>query len=562
MDPKVATPGAEAAAPARPGGSATARIAKATLLRLAQSRLEPTPENYAKAWIESGGASARGGDAEGQAWAGLVDQLVRGLERRDRAWTSARKQESVQRVLDGSRSHPQRLRERLSQLVASWPHDDADAPVETQPADLGSASLSPSTLAALNAVAESGAAPAAAASDAAWAMLAGELGRTVRAGLPDEEPEALALSQALATQAQRWERDGSDAALLQAVEATCAEVRRSFTQRLHLTSELGRLVRSLSEGLTELAEDDSWARGQADAMRARLDEGSLSVRGVRSAADLLTQTRRQQQRLKAERDRARAALRALVDSLASELEALGGQTGRFGDELTRCTEDLEHADSREQLAAVVHQMLAASRQVQSEVAEASARLASGRAQAETLTERVRELEGELKRLSDEVSTDALTQVANRRGLAQAFEREQSRAAREASPLAVGLLDIDNFKKLNDTLGHAAGDTALKALAGQVRDALRPADHVARFGGEEFVVLLPATALDEAQEVLTRVQRSLSMALLMHEGREVFVTFSAGVTAWRAGEPLDDAIERADTALYEAKRTGKNRTCTA
>jgi len=560
MDPKVAAPGAEAGAAARPAGGATAKIAKATLLRLAQARLEPTPENYARAWIESGGSTARGGDAEGQAWAGLVDQLVRGLERRDRAWTSARKKESVQRVLDGSRSHPQRLRERLSQLVASWQHDETDAPVETQPAELGGASLSPSTLAALNAVAEPGAAVAA--PDAAWPTLASELGRTVRAGLPDEEPDALALSQALGAHAARWQREGSDAALVQAVEATCAEVRRTFTQRQHLTSELGRLVRSLTEGLTDLAEDDSWARGQADAMRARLDEGGLSVRGVRSAADLLTQTRRQQQRLKGERDRARAALKALVESLATELEALGGQTGRFGDELTRCTEDLEHADSREQLSAVVHQMLSASRQVQSEVAEASARLASGRAQADTLNARVRELEGELKRLSDEVSTDALTQVANRRGLAQAFEREQARCVRETSMLAVGLLDIDNFKRLNDSLGHAAGDVALKALATQVRDALRPADHVARFGGEEFVVLLPGTALAEAQEVLTRVQRNLSMALFMHEGQEVFVTFSAGVTAWRAGESLDDTIERADTALYEAKRAGKNRTCAA
>jgi len=155
---------------------------------------------------------------------------------------------------------------------------------------------------------------------------------------------------------------------------------------------------------------------------------------------------------------------------------------------------------------------------------------------------VRELEGELRQLSEEVSTDVLTQVANRRGLAQAFEAEAARADRapdaEAGALAVGLIDIDNFKKLNDTLGHAAGDTALKALAAAVRDRLRPVDTVARFGGEEFVVLLPATPASEAQQVLTRLQRSLSAGLFMHDGHEVFVTFSAGVTAWRRGEALD------------------------
>ena len=127
-------------------------------------------------------------------------------------------------------------------------------------------------------------------------------------------------------------------------------------------------------------------------------------------------------------------------------------------------------------------------------------------------------------------------------------------------LSVGLIDIDNFKKLNDTLGHAAGDVALKSLAAAVRERLRPDDHLARFGGEEFVVLLPATAVDEAQQVLTRLQRSLSEALFLHDGHEVFVTFSAGVTAWRHGETLQAALERADEALYEAKRTGKNRTC--
>jgi diguanylate cyclase len=86
--------------------------------------------------------------------------------------------------------------------------------------------------------------------------------------------------------------------------------------------------------------------------------------------------------------------------------------------------------------------------------------------------------------------------------------------------------------------------------------------LARFGGEEFVVLLPRTDTPEAQQTLTRLQRSLTEALFLYEGREVFVTFSAGVTAWRPGETLETALERADEALYEAKRTGKNRTCMA
>jgi diguanylate cyclase len=212
------------------------------------------------------------------------------------------------------------------------------------------------------------------------------------------------------------------------------------------------------------------------------------------------------------------------------------------------------------------------------VSATSHRLEEEHRTAGALAERVRTLEEEIRRLSDEVSTDPLTQVANRRGLLRHFERELAAMERAAADvavtdgvapaqgatsltgLAVALLDIDNFKKLNDSLGHAAGDEALKFLSRRVGELLRPSDTLARFGGEEFVVLLPATALVEAQQVLTRLQRLLSAELFMHEGRQTFVTFSAGVTLHRRAESLEACLQRADEALYEAKRTGKNRTC--
>jgi diguanylate cyclase len=281
---------------------------------------------------------------------------------------------------------------------------------------------------------------------------------------------------------------------------------------------------------------------------------------VRSVSDLLRSTRARQGQLRQERSRARDSLKTLINQMLSELGELGSQTGRFHDSVGRYADVIEKADSLESLAGVVREMVEESRTVQQLVQQTQERLQSEHAKASELNHRVVELESELRRLSDEVSTDPLTQIANRRGLMQAFEAEQSRLERGGGALAIGLLDIDNFKRLNDELGHNAGDVALKSLAQAVSQALRPTDRVARYGGEEFVVLLPETPVDDGQQILTRLQRSVSSGLFMHENKKVLVTFSAGVTRYREGERIEEALERADQALYEAKRTGKNRTC--
>jgi diguanylate cyclase len=490
-----------------------------------------------------------------QAWAALLERMVRGLEGGSRQWPVGRRKDSVRRVLAANRTDLRRLRERLEPLVAAWENDRAGADAGAEPGDEAAA---PPVL-ALPLVQESRAGDDAAA--ARWPQVVGSLEGTVRAALAPDEPRAVELADTLAALAARIGAEGATAALAQEVDAVCQRARRLLGHRRHLIDELARLCASLSDSLVELSEDDSWARGQAQALRARLAEG-VNARSVRAAGEVLADTRAHQQRVRRERDDARDALRALIPRMLAELASLEEQTGQFHGNVGRHAEAIERADSLQSLAGVVRTLVEETRAVQQLVGSARERIHDESARAGELQARVQQLEGELRRLSDEVSTDALTRVANRRGLDAAFQTECARLQREPAPLAVGLIDIDNFKKLNDTLGHAAGDVALQSLASRVRDSLRPVDTVARFGGEEFVVLLPATAVDEAQAALTRLQRALSAALFMHEDREVFVTFSAGVTAYRDGETLQAALERADEALYEAKRTGKNRTCVA
>ena len=571
-----------------------AQIAKGALRRLALAQQEPTPENYTRAYAEEAGQAAsivperarplldrlvarvideparrdelvaafmqarwdlvaqgldrgaQSASAQSQAWAGLVERLVRVLQRGSKQWSAARKQESLQRVLDGSRSDMQRLQQRLGALVGAW---ESDAPLTLEGADEPGPEIDP--------------APGTPAAGADWLAVVTPLRLTVDAGLPAGALRATELADRLAELADRLSAKGPDVECLQELDRTCAEIRRLFAHRHQLIDQLGHLCTELGQGLTELAEDDSWARGQAETLQARLAEG-VNSRSVRAATEILADTRVRHARVRREREQARNALKQLIHRLLDEIGELGEHTGRFHDNVGRHLQAIGAAESIEGLAGVVRELVDDSRAVQDLVQQAQQRMAGEHARAQALEAQVRALEGELRKLSDEVCTDALTQVANRRGLMQAFTAETARREREgpAAPLAVGLIDIDNFKRLNDTLGHAVGDKALQSLSAAVRERLRPVDHLARFGGEEFVVLLPATPRADALQALTRLQRSLSASLFMHDEQEVFVTFSAGVTEWRPGEALEAALERADEALYEAKRSGKNRTCAA
>jgi len=540
---------------ARPGAETQpAQIAKAALRRLVLDKQEPTPDNYARAYALEAGERPNAAN-DGAALAALIGKLVRGVERGGRHWTVARRKESLQRVLEGSRSDARRLQQRLAQLAASWDSDTPDTGVETEPAPLDE--LPPAAAEPVVA----GVPPLALnlADERPWSRIVDTLGDTTRRALPPQDESATQLAQALGTLVERVGREGASLPLAEDLEAVCRRAGIVLQHRHHLVDQLGALCQELTASLTDLAEDDSWAKGQCDAMRVKLDEG-LTARGVKAVSALLRDTRERQGALRAEREKAREALKTLINRMLSELGELGSQTGRFHESVGRYADVIEKADSLESLAGVVREMVEETRTVQALVQQTQSRLQEEHARASELTSRVNELESELRRLSTEVSTDQLTQIANRRGLLQAFEAERSRVEREGAALAVGLLDIDNFKRLNDELGHSAGDEALRSLAAVVSKSLRPSDMVARYGGEEFVVLLPATPVDEGQQILTRLQRSLSGGLFMHEQKQVFVTFSAGVTAYRAGESIEAALERADQALYEAKRTGKNRTC--
>jgi len=178
---------------------------------------------------------------------------------------------------------------------------------------------------------------------------------------------------------------------------------------------------------------------------------------------------------------------------------------------------------------------------------------------QTSRERTQILEEEKRRLEQLASHDSLTGLRNRRSFLELAGHEIARTRRKGGSLCVLMIDIDHFKAVNDTYGHAAGDVVIRDIAHLIRDEAREADIVARFGGEEFVVLLPDCDFADARAFGERLRASVAAHRLRHDGEELSVTVSVGCAQFTPqATDLEAALDSADHALYIAKRSGRNR----
>ena len=183
-------------------------------------------------------------------------------------------------------------------------------------------------------------------------------------------------------------------------------------------------------------------------------------------------------------------------------------------------------------------------------------------QVQTIRSRMRnqkhELQGALEQIRQMAMRDHLTGLINRRQMSELMGLELRRCQRSGRPMLLAQLDIDHFKAINDTHGHSVGDLALQAFAHTALAHLRGSDVLARWGGEEFVLLLCDTEPDAATELLERVRSAVQAHTLPHGEHSIRMTVSIGWAQHQHGETLDETLQRADQALYEAKRGGRNR----
>jgi len=175
---------------------------------------------------------------------------------------------------------------------------------------------------------------------------------------------------------------------------------------------------------------------------------------------------------------------------------------------------------------------------------------------------LREVDGAHRRVQHLAWHDELTTLLNRRRFTELGQQELDRALRLNEPLCAVLLDVDDFKRVNDRHGHAAGDAVLQTLGRVLPASLRRSDLSTRWGGEEFALLLPGAASDDAQRIVERLRDAVAHTPIVAAGQSLRCTVSIGLADLHPGDSFDALLRRADAAMYRAKSTGKNRVCAA
>ena len=333
-----------------------------------------------------------------------------------------------------------------------------------------------------------------------------------------------------------------------------------FQIELH-NGDAGEQQELLLENVSELLDDDSWMRGQIDAVQ-ELIAGPIDHRALEDATRSLKDVIYKQGQLKHNLSDVKATVKNMMMTFIDRLGSVAASTADYHDKLGGFSERIRHAGDITELNEVLDQVLSETRQAQAEALASRDRMLAAHREVQEAESKIRELEAKLQQMSELVREDQLTGTLNRRGLDDVFERESARADRRNTPLCVALLDLDNFKRLNDTYGHLAGDNALRHLAKVVKNTLRSIDVIARFGGEEFMIMLPETPVDAAVLTMVRLQRELTKHFFMHENEKLLITFSAGVALRLPNEDQASLLARVDRAMYQAKQTGKNRVVVA
>ena len=571
-------------------------LARETLKRLAMQRIPPTPDNYRMLYHEIAGTQAaeafpekalkalaialprqtpeqmrygRQIDAaigEGNweslraafveimtkstapsaNWGSLIRDLMAQYETRHAGVTAAKKRETLDHVLTASGSS-ETLFGRLQSLLRGWGQSASEPAAGDTEQAAGTSTATP----------QAAAAPGRTALSPELQDLLAQIIDNTLAVLVADSPDLHREAEALSAEVRAARSPEQIAAFTARLKKFSYRLQFAAEDQVELKAALIHLLNLIVENISELVIDDQWVQGQVALVRDLLGQ-PMNLRQLDDVERRMKDLIYKQSALKKSLTDAQQRLKDMLASFVDRLADLASTTGEFHDRIGVCADKVSKARDIGDLSDVLAEVMQETRTVQLAAQRSRDELTEMRARVREAEQEVARLQEELAQTSEMVRVDPLTGVLNRKGMDEAIAREVGRARRRHTPTCLAMLDIDNFKRLNDTYGHDVGDQALVHLAQVVREALRPQDTLARYGGEEFVIVLADTRIDDGMQAMVRVQRELTRRFFMHNNDKLLITFSCGVAELDGDEAPEAALKRADGAMYMAKRSGKNR----
>ncbi|MDP1659128.1 MAG: GGDEF domain-containing protein [Methylotenera sp.] len=503
------------------------------------------------------------GDEDGVNWGTLLRYLLKQLDVNHSGITLSRKKEGLNRVIINFASDPIQLGQKIQALATSWGEGQA---VTLSADNIPDETTLPETLVPSDAQSspEAKVQTQLAVTDDSQLKLAicwrDLLIRTITlVVLPQfaDIPAAASRIEVLIKRAQASNTIEEVNALSESLKSTLLRAEMQTDSQHRMQESLVQMLRLLVSSMGELTIEDKWLHGQIAIVQDIISK-PLNLDTVYNAESSLKELIFKQSNIKPGLIAAKETLKGMMSTFVSGLADITESTGTYQVKISHYQEQITATEDITQLNAILQSLVGDIHTMNADAQHSQAAFLETQKKVEEAEKQINELTTKLDYISEVAHEDFLTGALNRRGMDEAIDREFSRADRHNTSLSLAMLDIDHFKKINDTMGHSTGDVALAHLAKVVKGVLRSTDVLARYGGEEFVILLPGSKQADAVNVITGVQRDLTKNFFMHNSERVLITFSAGVSERITGESIDAVLPRADAALYLAKQTGRNR----
>ena len=585
-------------------------IARQTLIQLSKSQKPPTPENYSKVYDEIAGTASLNGkallditlnkvltekgkehpkyaaiakripnliekndavnlDAQLRAlilndanndsdvqWGSLLRYLLKQLELNHTELTPSNKRDGLNRVISAFGNDPMQLAEKIQTLITSWGEGksaDIEISANHTPAlnhhEVQVTKHVPSHTGNNNSTAADIA--------AAWRDI---LVRTIRIiVMPKfaDSPSAANRVEELIKEAESAQTLAQIEELNGALRSTLLRAEMQTDAQRRMQEALIEILRLLVSSMAELTIEDEWLHAQIAIVKEIVSK-PLKIDTVYNAESSLKELIFKQAQIKPGLIEAKETLKSMVNTFVSRLADITSSTGNYQSKIQEYHNQINAVNDITELNTILEHLVDDIGEMNTEAKANHETLLESQKKAQEAEKKINELTLKLDYISEAAHEDFLTGALNRRGMDEALIREFERSDRHGTSLSLAMLDVDHFKKINDTMGHSTGDKALAHLSKVVKGILRSTDVLARYGGEEFVILLPGSNQNDAVTVVSGLQRDLTKNFFLHNNERVLITFSAGVAERVHGETVDSVLPRADAALYLAKQSGRNR----